>query len=204
MKIGVMGGTFDPIHIGHLISAEYAREYIGLDRVLFMPSGIHPFKENSKVTKSSIRVEMTSLAIAENPYFEISRIGVDRKNTNYTIDDIRDLKKEYPNDEIYFIIGTDILDEIEKWKEFNKLTRLCKFILFDRWGRGEEYISDKISRLELLYDFNVEMIKSPVLEISSTTIRNRIREGLSIKYMLPKAVENYIGKHAIYLENAYE
>lgn len=202
MKIGVMGGTFDPIHIGHLISAEYARENIDLDRVIFMPSGLHPFKENDNITSSDIRVEMTSLAISENPYFEIATIGVNRKDTNYTIDDIRDLKERYPDDEIYFIIGTDIIDNIEKWKDFYKLTKLCTFILFNRWEGEKEKIDEKISELELLYDFKVKKIKSPVLEVSSTAIRNRISEGLSIKYMVPKTVEDYIIKHGIYLEES--
>lgn len=204
MKIGVMGGTFDPIHIGHLISAEYAREHVGLDRVIFMPSGPHPFKENDKMTSPEIRLEMTSIAITENPYFEISRIGVNRTDTDYTIDDIRDLKKEYPDDEIYFIIGADILDQIERWKDFYKLTRMCKFILFNRWGIAQEEINKKIEELELLYDFKIERVESPILEISSTAIRNRRREGLSIRYMLPQAVEDYITKYGIYLEDENE
>lgn len=200
MKIGILGGTFDPIHIGHLISAEYAREFLELDKVLFMPSGLHPFKVNDTITSSDMRVEMTSLAIAENPYFDISLIGVNRNDTNYTIDDIMDLKEENPNDEIYFIIGSDIIDEIEKWKDFYKLARLCKFVLFDRWGRDEERIDEKIKELELLYKLDIVKIKSPVIEISSTAIRNRKREGLSIRYMVPKVVEDYISKYGIYLE----
>lgn len=202
MKIGIMGGTFDPIHIGHLISAEYARETIGLGKVIFMPSGLHPFKENDNITPSDIRVKMTSLAIAENPYFDISLIGVSRKNTNYTIDDIRELKKKYPDDDIYFIIGSDIIDEIEEWKDFYKLTRMCTFVLFDRWGKDREKINKKIEELELLYKFKVEKVKSPVIEMSSTSIRNRYKEGLSIRYMLPKSVEDYIKKYGIYLEES--
>lgn len=200
MKIGIMGGTFDPIHLGHLISAEYAREIIGLDRVLFMPSGIHPFKENVNITSSEMRVEMTSLAISENPYFDISLIGVNRKDTNYTIDDIMDIKEKHPNDEIYFIIGSDIIDEIEEWKDFYKLTRLCKFILFDRWGKEQDRINKKIEELELLYKLDIQKVKSPVVEISSTAIRNRSKDRLSIRYMVPKSVEDYIMKYGIYLE----
>ncbi len=200
MKIGIMGGTFDPIHVGHLISAEYAREFIGLDKVFFMPSGLHPFKENDKVTSSEVRREMTSLAIAENPYFDISLIGINRKDTNYTIDDIRELKEIYPDDEIYFIIGSDIIDEIEEWKDFYLLARMCTFVLFDRWGRDQDRINEKIKELELLYKMKVQKVKSPVIEISSTAIRNRRREGLSIRYMLPKLVADYIIKYGIYLD----
>lgn len=201
MKIGIMGGTFDPIHIGHLISAEYAREFIGLDKVIFMPSGLHPFKENSSVTSSNIRVEMTALAIAENPYYDISLIGVNREDTNYTIDDMTQLKEDYPDDELYFIIGSDIIDEIEEWKDFYQLARMCTFVLFDRWGKDQERIDEKIKQLELLYKLEVEKVKSPVVEIASTAIRNRSREGLSIRYMVSKPVEDYIMKYGIYLDN---
>lgn len=200
MKIGVMGGTFDPIHIGHLISAEYARENMKLDKVLFMPSGRHPFKEDNKVSSPDIRVEMTSLAVAENPYFEVCEIGVNKQSIDYTIDDVREIREEYPDDEIYFIIGSDIIDQIEKWKDFYKLTKLCKFVLFDRWGKEEDRINEKIKELELLYKFDIQKIKSPIIEISSTAIRNRRREELSIEHMLPKTVEDYIIKYGIYLE----
>lgn len=200
MKIGIMGGTFDPIHVGHLISAEYAREFMGLDKVLFMPSGLHPFKENNNITSSEIRVEMTSLAITENPYFELSLIGINRKDINYTIDDMRDLKEMYPDDEIYFIIGSDIIDEIEEWKDFYLLARMCTFVLFDRWGKDQDRIDEKIKELELLYKLKIEKVKAPVLEISSTAIRNRSREGLSIRYMLPKLLADYITKYGIYLD----
>lgn len=200
MKIGIMGGTFDPIHHGHLIAAEYARESMKLDRIIFLPSGMHPFKNNKNITNSQTRVKMTELAISSNPYFEISLMGVNRKDTSYTIDDIRDLKVKYPNDELYFIIGSDIIYEIEKWKEFNKLTKLCKFVLFDRWGKEEEHINKKIEELEAVYKLNIEKVESPLINISSTTIRNRRSEGYSIKYMVPKSVENYIIKYGIYLD----
>lgn len=200
MKIGIMGGTFDPIHHGHLIAAEYARESMKLDRIIFLPSGMHPFKNNKNITNSQTRVKMTELAISSNPYFEISLIGVNRKDTSYTIDDIRDLKVKYPNDELYFIIGSDIIYEIEKWKEFNKLTKLCKFVLFDRWGKEEEHINKKIEELEAIYKLNIEKVGSPLINISSTDIRNRRREGYSIKYMVPESVENYIIKYGIYLD----
>ena len=200
MKIGIMGGTFDPIHIGHLISAEYAREFIGLDKVIFMPSGLHPFKENNTITSSAMRVEMTSLAIADNPYYDISLIGVSREDTNYTIDDIRQLQEQNPDDELYFIIGSDIIDEIEQWKDFYLLARMCTFVLFDRWGRDQDRIDEKIKELELLYKLDVKKVKSPVVEISSTAIRNRSREGLSIRYMVTKPVEEYIIKHGTYVD----
>ena len=197
MKIGVMGGSFDPIHMGHLISAEQGREELGLDTVIFMPSGIHPFK-GSNISSSEKRVEMTKRAIRDNPNFQISLIGVNRKGTNYTIDDIRDLKKIYPEDEIFFFIGTDIIYEIEKWKDFTDLAKICKFVLFNRWGQEKERLAKKIIELKELYEIDIRQIDTPLVEISSTEIRQARKKDRSIKYLVPESVEEYILENRIY------
>ncbi len=199
MKIGVMGGSFDPIHIGHLISAEQGREELGLDTVLFMPSGIHPFKGN-KISSAEKRLEMTRRAIETNPNFQISLIGVNREDTNYTIDDIRDLKKIYPEDEIFFFIGTDIIYEIEKWKDFAELAKICKFVLFNRWGQEKDRLENKIRELEGLYKINIRQIETPLVEISSTDIREARKNHRSIKYLVPESVEEYILENEIYID----
>ena len=121
MKIGVLGGTFDPIHHGHIIIGEFARISMDLDKVIFIPSGRHPFKDNKEITDPKIRCKMVELAIESNPYFEISTIEIEKAGINYTIDTIRDLKDQYKDAEIYFIIGSDILFEIEQWKEFEEI-----------------------------------------------------------------------------------
>ena len=192
-----MGGSFDPIHMGHLISAEQGREELGLDTVLFMPSGIHPFK-GTNISSSEKRVEMTKRAIRDNPNFQISLIGVNRKDTNYTIDDIRDLKKIYPEDEIFFFIGTDIIYEIEKWKDFAELAKICKFVLFNRWGQEKEKLANKIIELKDQYKIDIRQIDTPLVEISSTEIRHARKKGRSIKYLVPESVEEYILENRIY------
>lgn len=198
MKIGVIGGTFDPIHNGHLIVAEYARTSLNLDKLIFIPSGIHPFKDNKSITEPKKRVDMISLAIDSNKYFEISPIEIHRKGTTYTIDTIMELKKEYNEDEIYFIIGSDIIFEIEKWKSFEELIQLCKFILLYRPGKEEDHIDKKIEELYSAYKIQFEKVKSPLIEISSTEIRARVKNKLSIKYLVPESVEEYILKNNLY------
>jgi len=181
MKIGVMGGTFDPIHNGHLIGAEYARTSLNLDKLIFIPSGNHPFKNNKNISEPNKRMDMISLAISSNKYFEISPIEINRMGITYTIDTIMELRKEYRKDEIYFIIGSDILFELEKWKGFEELISLCKFILLYRPGK-EDNIDKKIKDLKISYNIKIEKVKAPLIEISSTEIRNRVKNRLSIKY----------------------
>lgn len=198
MKIGIMGGTFDPIHNGHLIMAEYAKSHLKLDKIIFIPSGVHPFKDNKHITDSKKRIEMITLSIESNKDFQISTIEIDRKGITYTIDTIKELKKEYIEDEIYFIIGTDIVFEIEKWKDFEKLKELCKFVLFYRIGKNKS--EEKIEELETKYEIRFEKVQAPIIEISSTEIRKRIKNNLSIKYLVNEEVEEYILKYNLYKE----
>lgn len=203
MKIGILGGTFDPIHKGHLIIGEYARVYAELDEVVFMPSGTHPFKDNKKITSAKKRCEMIQLAIKSNPYFKISNIEMETIGINYTIDTIRCLKKQHKEDEFYFIIGSDILFEIEEWKEFEELLEICKFILFYRIDE-EKSISKKIKQLKILYKMNITKIETPIFPISSTEIREKAKKNISIKYLVQEDVENYIWRNNLYKEELYE
>jgi len=198
LKIGIMGGTFDPIHFGHLIMAEYARETLDLDKVIFVPTGIHPLKVNKAISPSHIRVEMISLAIESNSCFEVSTIEIDKEGISYTIDTLRLLKGKYKSSELYFILGTDILFEIEKWKDFRQLSRICKLVLFHRAGDTDSIVEDKIRQLKMQYGLKFEKIESPKIEISSTEIRNRVFNNKSIKYMLPQNVEEYIAGNNLY------
>ena len=199
MKIGIMGGTFDPIHTGHLIIGEYARTTLDLDKIIFIPVGLPPHKDNSKVSTSSKRLEMTKLAISSNSYFYLSSIEVDRKEITYTIDTIKELKNIYKEDELYFVIGGDSLFEIEKWKDFDQLIKLCKFVVLERPGRTKEEIEQKKIELKLSYKIELEKIYSPLIDISSTEIRERVKNNLSIKYLVPESVEAYIMYHKLYL-----
>lgn len=200
MKIGIMGGTFDPIHMGHLIIGEYARDLLKLEKVIFIPTGVNPFKTDRDTSSSAQRVDMVKLAIESNPYFEISTIEVHREGLSYTVDTIKSLKEKYKEDDLYFIIGSDIIFQIENWKDFKELIKLCKFILFNRPGKNEIEIDNKVKELSSLYNLSFERISAPLIDISSTDIRYRVRNRQSIKYLVPEAVEDYIIKHKLYLE----
>lgn len=199
MKIGIIGGTFDPVHNGHLIIAEYARTSLGLDKVIFIPSGMHPFKDNKKITEPKKRIDMILLAIDSNPYFEVSSLEIDRLGTTYTIDTMTSLKDEYLGDELYFIFGSDIIFELDKWKSIDELSHLCKFILLDRPGKEDQELHKKIEELKSSYNIHIEKIKSPIIDISSTEIKERTSQKLSIKYLVPDAVEEYILNHNLYV-----
>ncbi len=199
MKIGIIGGTFDPIHNGHLIIAEYARTTLSFDKVIFMPSGSHPFKDNKKISESNLRCDMVLLAIDTNEYFEMSLLEIKKMGTTYTIDTIIDLKEKYKDDELYFIFGTDILFEIDKWKDIEKLSDLCKFVLLSRPGKDDEEIINRIESLKFSYNISIGIVNSPMIEISSTEIRERVSNNLSIKYLVPENVEKYILDNNLYI-----
>jgi nicotinate-nucleotide adenylyltransferase len=198
MKIGIMGGTFNPIHNGHLIMAEYARYSLNLDKVLFIPTGKPPHKEIEEATYLNHRLEMTVLATLSNSFFQVSSMEIERKNITYTIDTIEALREEYPRDEFYFIIGADSLFEIEKWKDYKKLLGLCNFAVVERPNFNNDKIVEKIQNLETLHNSNIVKIDSPLIEISSTEIRNRVNKEQSIKYLVPELVEDYIAKYGLY------
>lgn len=142
---------------------------------------------------------MTKLAIKSNSYFYLSSIEVDRKETTYTIDTIKELKNIYKEDELYFVIGGDSLFEIEKWKNFNELINLCKFVVLQRPGRTKEKMDEKILQLREAYKLELEKIYSPLIDISSTEIRQRVNNNLSIKYLVPESVEDYITNNRLYI-----
>ncbi len=192
MKIGILGGSFDPIHHGHLIIAEYARTGLNLDIVLFIPSGIHPLKNNDNISDPLHRIRAIKYAIESNENFSLSTYEIDRQATSYTIDTVKHLKDLYKNDELYFIIGTDILFEIERWKDFKDLFKYTKFLLFRRPGFEDKEVVEKLKDLKEDYNIDFEELASPLLDISSTEIRDRMKKGLSIKYLVPERVEEYL------------
>lgn len=198
MKIGIIGGTFDPIHNGHLIIGEYARTTLDLDKVIFIPVGIAPHKDNNKITDSEIRVKMIDLAIESNPYFYQSLIEVKRDRVSYTVETITRLKEEYKEDELYFIMGGDSIFEIESWKDSKILMKICNFIVLDRGYRTTDDIRKKMLELKKLYGMKVQDVRSPIIEISSTEIRKRCKMDHSIKYLVPEALEKYILDRKLY------
>jgi nicotinate-nucleotide adenylyltransferase len=197
-KIGIMGGTFDPIHIGHLIIAEESRVNFDLDKIIFVPTGEPPHKNLKNVTSAKDRYEMTLLSIMHNPYFYISDIEIKREGLTYTIDTIKYFKKRYPKSEIFFIIGADSLINIDKWKNSEELLRESKFIVAKRVGIEYSLLEERINEINDKYSKIVFSVTTPYIDISSTDIRKRVKNGENIKYYLPLDVEAYIKKNRLY------
>lgn len=200
MKIGLFGGTFDPIHMGHLISAENVRELYRLDKIIFIPSAQPPHKRLSIVTPAKYRLKMVQLAIQGNPFFECSSIEIDKPGVSYTIETIREFRKIYSKKELYFIVGSDSLFEMHSWYRINDLVKLCEFIFVNR--PGYSLWEDQIKRLKLSRDIIKVLMKHPVqidpVGVSSSEIRKRIAEGRSIRYLLPEKVQKLLYKKRIY------
>ncbi|GAG59638.1 unnamed protein product [marine sediment metagenome] len=198
-----MGGTFNPIHYGHLVTAEEARIQFNLDRVLFIPTGDPPHKEGQKITNAQQRYLMTVMATGSNPYFYVSRMEIDRPQPSYTMDTVKDLHKVYKDSQIFFITGTDAVLDIITWKNPAEILNLCIFIAATRPGYELDRLNNIKKRLkdELgIADINekIHIIKIPALAISSTDIRNRVRTGKPIRYLLPEGVANHIYKMNFY------
>lgn len=198
MKVGILGGTFNPIHHGHLIIAEHIRLEEKLDKIIFIPTGLPPHKDRHQVLQGETRAEMVALAIESNPHFHLSRLEIEKKKTSYTLDTVKLLKKENPQDDFYLIIGGDSLMDLKSWKGHGELISSVDIVVGDRYNACGETIMEEINRLNLEMGGRIKNIKSPIIEISSTEIRKKILRGESIKYLLPEKVENFILKRGLY------
>ncbi len=198
-KIGIMGGTFDPIHCGHLFIAETALDVFQLDKVLFIPAGDPPHKNEKLITDSGHRFQMIKLAIEDNQNFEASDMEIMKQEKSYTIETIKILRRQYGEEtDLYFITGTDAFVGLETWKEYQKLLSLTNFIVMTRTISNPMVLEEKISQFTEKFNAKVFKIDIPTLDISSTDIRKRVQEGRSIKYLLPYDVEEYIRNHHLY------
>jgi nicotinate-nucleotide adenylyltransferase len=198
-KIGIMGGTFDPIHYGHLVTAEAAREKFCLDKVIFVPSGNPPHKRSKEISPGIDRVNMTVLATANNPYFEVSDIELKRDGYTYTVDTLKEFIKMYgENTRFYFITGADAVMEILTWKDVSTILKLCRIVSAYRPGSDINKFRSMVDELERVHRSNIHLIEVPALAISSTEIRKRVKSGITIKYLLPEKVEKYILEKGLY------
>ncbi len=201
-RLGIMGGTFDPIHYGHLVTAEETRGRFKLDKVIFVPSGRPPHKKGYPVTEARHRYLMTLLAVATNPYFEVSRIEIDRRGYSYTVDTVNQFYRQMPpGTEIYFITGADAIMEILTWKNVKELLGRTRFIAATRPGIEMNHMKAVVDKLPFSASEVIYPLAVPAMAISSTDIRRRVRQNRSIKYLLPEAVEHYIYKNGLYLED---
>lgn len=201
MKIGIMGGTFDPIHNGHLMLGRYARELFALDEVWFMPNGNPPHKADDSIeAMTTHRAEMVRRAITGESDFRLQLYEVNRNEVNYSYLTMEHFKTCYPEDEFYFIIGADSLFTIETWKCPDRLLKSCIVLAAYRDGKKKQEMEAQIQHLNQTYEADVRLLNTPDVDISSTEIRERIKEGLPVDGMIPEVVYDYICENHLFGE----
>lgn len=197
-KIGIMGGTFNPIHYGHLLVAEDARAYCNLDEIIFIPSGNSYMKDKSDMIDGKMRYEMVSLAITENISFSISDIEIKRNGPTYTFETLEELNKIYPDTDFYFILGADNLFTIEKWKFADKIMQSCTLVVASRDEKNKKDLVQKADVLTNSFHADIIILPERKIDISSTEIRHKIKNHIPVIYMTPKSVISYINKNNLY------
>lgn len=199
-KIGILGGTFNPVHSGHLILAQNALERLELSKILFVPCANPPHKASTTLATTEHRMTMLEMAIEHDLHFELCDLEIKRGGFSYTIDTIRELKRLNPSAELFFIIGIDSLLELHTWKDINDLLKLCKFVTFNRPGTDIAGINQKAIKLDPPWPDVLlkNVLTGQLLDISSSDIRYRVAEGMSIRYLVPQTVEMYIAEHNLY------
>lgn len=199
-RLGIVGGTFDPIHWGHLLTSETVREKAKLDKVLFIPAGIPPHKSEQQVSASLHRYRMVFLATENNPYFGVSDLEIKREGFSYTVDTIAELNHIYSGTaSLFFLIGADALFQLENWKQPQKLLASCRLIVMTRPGYHKKKLLDLVDSYNKSRVIQgIDVVEVPCIGISSTMIRERVKLNLSIKYFVPAQVEDYILAHQLY------
>jgi nicotinate-nucleotide adenylyltransferase len=201
MRLGLLGGSFDPVHYGHLLLAECCREQCRLDAVWYLPAAVPPHKLGRELTPVEARIEMLELAVAGHEAFSVSRYEADQGGVNYTVDTLRHLRREDPDGELFFLMGADMLHDLPTWREPGQICELAIPVVAFRPGAGEPDFDclkgiASPERIELIRGHRVRM---PAIELSSSEIRRRVAAGLSIRYRTPRAVEKYIQTHRLYV-----
>ena len=203
LRLGILGGTFDPPHNAHLILAQHAYEELNLDKVLFVPAGIPPHKMDTRSSVSN-RLEMIEIAIQDQSYFQLSRVDVDRPGPHYTIDTVRIIQDQYPDAELFFIMGGDTFRDLPNWDRPQEMFATCKLAVavMRRPGPDGADLSSNMHHdlIPELEDYTI-MLQSPLVEFSSTDIVDRLSIGRSVRYMVPDAVLDYISEHELYKES---
>ena len=197
-RIGIMGGTFDPIHIGHLILAEAAYESFSLDYVLIMPNGNPPHKAGQVNATMEQRTRMVELAVADNPHLKVSDFEKTPQDYHYTYETLEFLKKEHPDTDYYFILGADSLVHFHTWMEPRRICEACSILAATRDHMESEELTARIRELSRVFGAHIYPMETPNIDISSNMIRERVHTGRSIRYYVPEAVEEYIYKKGLY------
>ena len=197
MRLGILGGTFDPIHIGHLILAEEAWYQLGLEKVLLVPAADPPHKQGRRLSSVEHRVKMIELSIADNSHFELSRIDVDRPGPHYTLDMVKLHLEQYgPGTDLYFLMGLDSLADLPNWHEPTQLVELCHLVALSRPDSGFDW--DKLEEELPSVRWRVIFLPMPELQIASSMIQQRVRQGRPLRYQVLPQVEAYIHEHNLY------
>jgi nicotinate-nucleotide adenylyltransferase len=191
MRLGIMGGTFNPVHYGHLIAGQEVKEKMNLDKIIFIPSAHPPHKDEKELDGARDRLAMLKLALGQDPYFSLSTLEIDRGGKSYSFATLRALHKIYgPQTEFFFILGTDAMRDIFSWKNVSEFLRLCRLIVINRPGFSRRFLKKKMPPFHF--------VRVTPVAISSRNIRKRVREGKPIIYLVPGKVEAYIKRHNLY------
>jgi nicotinate-nucleotide adenylyltransferase len=202
MRLGVFGGTFDPIHVGHLVLAEQCREQYGLDEVWFVPAAQPPHKNAAAISPAKMRSEMVEFAIAGNAAFRLSTIEMNRVGPSFTVTTLEQLHAEDSSRELFLLIGADSLRDLPLWREPNRILELATIIVVNRGDRPVPDLTGLRAACGVLVDTRIVVANMPALDLSATDIRGRIHGGRSIRYLVPRAVEAYLREHGLYQKNS--
>ena len=212
-RLGILGGTFNPIHLGHLRGAEAAREEFDLQKIYFIPAAVPPHKRQTIEASPAHRMEIVHLAIEDNPAFSVSDVELSREGKSYSIETILHFRRHYPEAELFFILGIDSFLEVTTWKRYQELFSLCHFVVLNRPGSAPPELRDltppdfwarfdpMIQASHWIHNpsgFSTYFLDRPVMDISSSEIRDRIRTGRSVRYMMPEKVAAYIYENGFY------
>lgn len=187
-RVGLLGGTFDPIHVGHLVAASEVCAQLGLDQVLLVPTHRQPFKEHFDSAPPEHRLAMCELAVQDDSRLAVSAVDIERGGITYTVDTLRDIARERPEVQLHFIAGVDTLVRLDEWKDSSVLRDLAQFVAVTRAGHGSP-----------LLDPSIAVVEIPQIGVSSTDVRRRIRTGAPVRYLIPHAVADYISTHQLYV-----
>lgn len=200
-QIGIMGGTFNPIHMGHLLLAEHAREELQLDEILFMPSGVSYMKKQDSILPADKRLHMVELAVGDNPFFSVSDMEIQKKGNTYTWETLEQLKESNPLCDYTFLMGADSLFHIESWKYPERIFAACRVAVSVRESMNLPDCRKKANELQRKYGADIVILQTDRIDISSTDIRIRRKRNRSIRYLVPEPVRQWIEEQGLYMEN---
>lgn len=198
-RVGLLGGTFDPVHLGHLVLAEQCREQARLDEVWFVPAGTPPHKGGRTITAPKHRLEMLKISVSGTPWFSICELELERDGPSYTVDTLEQLKSRHSECEFHLLVGADMLADFPNWREPARIAAMCRIVAVNR-GRDLDPVRAVARQLAQTLAADVQVIEMPAIDISATDIRQRVYQGRSIRFLTPRGVEMYIAAQGLYVE----